>query len=55
MKDYFPNLELNVKFTDIHCNELEKTFLIGIGVDMIAAVREHTKLLAKFRFEISEK
>ena len=55
MKDYFPYLELNVKYTDIHSNELEKTFLIEINFDMIAAVRENTKELAKFRFEISEK
>lgn len=55
LKDYFPPLELNVKYTDIHSNELEKEFLIEIRFDMIAAVREKTKELAIFRFEISEK
>ncbi len=53
--DYFPQLELNVKYTDIHSNEQEKTFLIELHFDMIASVRENVKELAKFRFEISEK
>lgn len=53
--DFFPPLELNVKYTDIHSNEQEKTFLIELHFDMIAAVREKVKELAKFRFEISEK
>ncbi|MDN3619244.1 hypothetical protein QWY81_07235 [Polaribacter undariae] len=55
IEDYFPNLELNVKYTDIHSNEIEKTFLIKINIQMIAVVQENTKTLAKFRFEISEK
>ena len=53
--DFFPLLELNVKYTDIHSNELSKTFLIEIRFDMIASPKEDTKELAKFRFEISEK
>ena len=55
LEDYFPPLELNVQYTDIHSNELEKEFLIEIHFDMIAAVRKNTKELAIFRFEISEK
>lgn len=55
LEDTFPPLELNVNYTDIHSNEMEKKFLIEIHFDMIAAVREKTKELGKFRFEISEK
>ena len=55
IQDFFPLLELNVKYTDIHSNELSKTFLIEIRFDMIASPKEDTKELAKFRFEISEK
>ncbi|KRD09143.1 hypothetical protein ASE21_14950 [Flavobacterium sp. Root901] len=51
----FPQLELNVNYTDIHSNVLSKTFLIAIKFDMIALPREESNELAKFRFEISEK
>lgn len=55
IQDSFPLLELIVKYTDIHSNQLSKTFLIEIKFDMIATPKEDTKELAKFRFEISEK
>lgn len=55
IQDHFPPLELNVKYTDIHSNELIKTFLIDLNFHMIAAPNEDTKELAKFRIEISEK
>jgi hypothetical protein len=55
IQDFFPPLELKVDYTDIHSNELEKTFLIELHFDMIAAVRENVKELGIFRFEISEK
>lgn len=54
IEDNFPLLKLNVKYTDIHFNELSKTFLIEIKFDMIATPKEETKELAKFRFEITE-
>ena len=54
IEDNFPFLKLNVQYTDIHFNELSKTFLIEIKFDMIATPKEETKELAKFRFEITE-
>jgi hypothetical protein len=54
IQDFFPQLELIVKYTDIQSNELSKTFLIEIKFDMIATPKEDTKELGKFRFEISE-
>jgi hypothetical protein len=53
--DYFPQLELKVRYTDIHSNEQEKTFLIGLDFDMISTLGENVKELGKFRFEIFEK
>ena len=53
--DYFPPLELNLNYTDIHSNELKKTFSIRLNFDMIAGIRDKTKELAKLKFEIEEK
>ena len=55
IKDDFPQLKLNVKYTDIHSNELEKTFLLELKFDMISPPREDSKEQAILRFEISEK
>lgn len=55
IKNDFPKLELNVKYTDIHSNELEKTFLLELNFDMIAPPREDKKEQAILRFEIIEK
>ena len=55
IKDDFPQLELNVKYTDIHSNELEKTFYLELKFDMLSPTQKSTNQLAILRFEIIEK
>lgn len=55
IEDDFPQLELNVKYTDIHSNELEKTFYLELKFDMISQPKKSTNQLAILRFEIIEK
>lgn len=55
IKDDFPQLELNVKYTDIHSNELEKTFYLELKFDMLSPPQKSTNQLAILRFEIIEK
>ncbi|MDO8317099.1 MAG: hypothetical protein Q7T12_06210 [Flavobacterium sp.] len=55
IEDDFPQLELNVKYTDIHSNELEKTFYLELKFDMISQPQKSTNQLAILRFEIIEK
>ena len=53
--DFFPLLELNVKYTDIHSNELSKTFYLELKFDMLSPPQKSTNQLAILRFEIIEK